>query len=620
MAPNGTAPVLVETIYDPEKKVWHGPVDELRYGPQYSIGSAVLEAMKKYPDHVIQICHQSGKEITNREMIKLTVQAARHFEKLQLQQCDIIGICAGNSDYVAPIYFGALCAGLCISPLDPSFNVNGLKYVYNLTQPKLMFCDGEIYQKVRQALEECGLSATKIFTVRNHMDGIPNVMEFFEEICDASTYVVPPLREGFEQVAMILRTSGSTGPPKGIQMSHAALLNATTLGVDFAPRLLCYGSLYGSVPTFMMIQSATDCFTRIISENPFTPEEFIDIVKMHKINVSANFPADIPLLLTSGKLASSDLSSLRLMFVAGKTIPYSLIEKLMPYAKNCTFRTYYGLTEICGALTSSPVDPSDAVGRMLVNTEAKILSDKGMQLGPNEVGEILVRKKYPGSGYFKNPEATKAVYDEDGWVHTGDLGYFNDAGQLYVVDRRKDMLKYNNFTLSPTNIEKVICEIPEVALACVVGIPDETCDFLPAAGVIKRQGVTISEAQIAQHVADRMDDYEILRGGVYFFDSFPLTVTGKTNRSEVTEMCIKRRQNEGNKIIGGGGGSVGSNTKPFKILLFGCRSNNNDCSVVDAMEYETCILQKDLLITQDTNCIEYENNFMNVSEKQLDCN
>uniref|UniRef100_A0A1I8MJC1 AMP-binding enzyme n=1 Tax=Musca domestica TaxID=7370 RepID=A0A1I8MJC1_MUSDO len=433
--------------------------------------------MKKYPEHIIQICHQNGRKFTNREMIQLSVRAALHFEKIQMQQCDIIGMCVSHSDYVAPLFFGAICAGLCISPSDPSYNVNGLKYVYDLTKPKLMFCDGEIYDKVRQAFDECGLTATKIYTVRNHLEGVPDITEFFEEHCNEMSYVVPPLKEGFEQVAMILCTSGSTGSPKGVQMSHAALLNATTLGVDFAPRLLCYSSFYGSVAIFMLIQSATNCFTRIISENPFSPEEFCDIVKQYQINVSANYPAHIPLLLVSDKLATSDLSSLRLMFIAGKTIPYALMEKFMPFARNCTFRTYYGLTEICGAITSSPIDPSDSVGRMLVNTEAKILNDSGEQLGPNETGEIL----------------------------------------------------------------RVICEIPEVVDACVVGIPDETYDFLAAAGVVRRQGATISEQQIAQFVSERRQDYERLRGGLYFFDSFPLTVTGKTNRKEVTEMCITRR-------------------------------------------------------------------------------
>lgn len=292
----------------------------------------------------------------------------------------------------------------------------------------------------------------------------------------------------------------------------------------------------------MLIQSATDHYTRIISENPFSAEEFFDIVRLYKVNVVASYPSYIPQCLTSDKLASSDLSSLRLFYIAGKNIPYSQIEKFKPYAKNCIFRTYYGLTEVCGAITSTTMEPNNPVGRVLANTEVKILNDNGEHLGPNEWGEILVRRQHQPKGYFNNPEVTRAMYDEDGWVHTGDVGYFDNNGQLYIVDRRKDILKYNNFPISPTNIEKVICEIPEVAEVCVVGIPDSTYDYLPAAAVIKRQEAQIKESDIVEYVATHMQHYENLRGGVYFFDSLPQTASGKINRIEVTQLCINLRK------------------------------------------------------------------------------
>lgn len=138
--------------------------------------------------HYFQICYQSGKETTNREMIRLSVQVARHFQRLKLQQCDMIGMCVVNSDYVAPLYFGALCAGLCISPSDPSFNVNGYKHIYSMRNPKMMFCDGENYSKIKQAFDECGLSNCIIYTVRNHLVGVPNILEFFEEIADEENF------------------------------------------------------------------------------------------------------------------------------------------------------------------------------------------------------------------------------------------------------------------------------------------------------------------------------------------------------------------------------------------------------------------------------------------------
>lgn len=106
---------------------------------------------------------------------------ALNFEKLQLQQCDIIGLCAANSDYVAPLAFGAILTGLAISTLDPSFDKDGIQHAYSITRPKLMFCDGNIYETVREALLACNLSSTIIYTVSNHIEGVPTIMEFFEE-------------------------------------------------------------------------------------------------------------------------------------------------------------------------------------------------------------------------------------------------------------------------------------------------------------------------------------------------------------------------------------------------------------------------------------------------------
>lgn len=121
-------------------------------------------------------------------MLRLSVQAARHFQKLHVQQCDVIGMCVANSDYVAPLFFGAMYNGLCVSSADPSFSVNGLKHVFSMSRPKLMFCDGEKLAMVQQAFQEIGLSSCKIYIVRNPVKGIPNIAEFFEEDGDEETY------------------------------------------------------------------------------------------------------------------------------------------------------------------------------------------------------------------------------------------------------------------------------------------------------------------------------------------------------------------------------------------------------------------------------------------------
>ncbi|XP_061395145.1 uncharacterized protein LOC133330749 [Musca vetustissima] len=240
-------------------------------------------------------------------------------------------------------------------------------------------------------------------------------------------------------------------------------------------------------------------------------------------------------------MQDSDLSSLRVMFATGKTLPHAVVEKFKEYAPNCIFPTMYGMTEVCGVVTMTIIDPTNTVGTVMTNTEVKILNDQGENLGPNETGEIYIRSKFISSGYYCNPEGTRKTFVEDGWVRSGDMGYFNDEGNLFIVDRRQDIMKYNNYHFSPGSIEKVISELSDVADVCVIGIPDLTYDFLPAAAVVKRQGSNITESDICQYVAERMQHFENLHGGVYFFEKLPQTASGKTIRRDVTEMCVKSR-------------------------------------------------------------------------------
>lgn len=133
---------------------------------------------------IFQICYPSGKEYTNREIASFSVRVALNLKLKHpwLQQQDVIGLCAANTDFVAPLTFGALLCGLSISTLDPSFDRKGIGHIYSITRPKIMFCDGNIYEKVAYALNECDLGNTIIYTVSNHIDNVPTVDELLTEI------------------------------------------------------------------------------------------------------------------------------------------------------------------------------------------------------------------------------------------------------------------------------------------------------------------------------------------------------------------------------------------------------------------------------------------------------
>lgn len=225
-------------------------------------------------------------------------------------------------------------------------------------------------------------------------------------------------------------------------------------------------------------------------------------------------------------------------------MPYSLYCKFRKYIPNAQFIVGYGMTEISGPASTGEIFENCASGQLAPHIELKVIDDSGKQLGPNETGEICLRTRFPWAGYCRNPKATQEIYDREHWVHSGDIGYMSSEGILYVIDRKKDIYKYNNFHFSPSEIESVINEIPGVSEATVVGIPDEISSFLPAVAIVKMPGAVLSEQAVLDYVAGKLVDHKHIRGGVYFFAELPKTPSGKNIRRKVLEMCLKRRQEQ----------------------------------------------------------------------------
>lgn len=180
-------------------------------------------------------------------------------------------------------------------------------------------------------------------------------------------------------------------------------------------------------------------------------------------------------------------------------------------------------------------------------------------LGPNEEGEICVRGPIVMKGYIGNEAASKETVDADGWLHTGDVGYYDEDGFFYITDRKKELIKYKGLQVSPTELEKILLSHPDVQDAAVAPIPDETAGDLPRAYIIKRPGSTLTEKEVATFIAgkffclqknsgevytlfvsaDKVSPHKRLRGGVIFVDSIPKTATGKIMRRELKNIKSK---------------------------------------------------------------------------------
>lgn len=279
--------------------------------------------------------------------------------------------------------------------------------------------------------------------------------------------------------------------------------------------------------------------TRIITTKPFSPEYFVYLVKKYKINLTTLAPVHLAALVNCKEATPFALSSLRNLNYGGGILSQASLRKAQELAKNAVMNSAYAMSEIGAITISYGISNTASAGKPLPGTSIRIVDDSGKNLGPNEVGEIYVHTGENWNGYYGNPVASRQIQDFAGWIHTGDLGYFDEEKQLYVVDRKKETLKYQGAHYWPTEIEHAIRELPQVKETCVVGVPDELLGDAAGALVVRNEGCEISAKEIIDHVAQRLPVIiKQLHAGVKFVEKLPYNTNGKTVRKKALEMFM----------------------------------------------------------------------------------
>lgn len=349
-----------------------------------------------------------------------------------------------------------------------------------------------------------------------------------------------PLKTGGDQLAFILCSSGSTGLPKGVTISHQKLIYTQFMELSSEDTTFCFSSMYWMSGLLTFYQSIFRGVTRVITNKLFTPELLFNMIEKFKITCMLTPPSQMALMLKSPAIETADLSSLTKYYCGGSTVSYPTLKSIEKYFKNSIIKTVYGMSEICSTcVTGIPKAPGDT-GSPGINHVLRIIDDDGRNLGPKQTGEIVIKSIFKWEGYFGNLKGTEETY-KDGWIFSGDLGYFDEQGSLFVIDRKKDILKYKNFHYTPSEIEQVVMEIPDVVESCVFGIPDDVVVDLPAVAIVKRNGSSLEEKFVFDYVAERMSDHKQLRmGKVFFVDSIPKTASGKNLRNAVRDMFVNK--------------------------------------------------------------------------------
>ncbi|XP_061401862.1 uncharacterized protein LOC133337672 [Musca vetustissima] len=527
----------LHTIYDKETKIWSGPeVLPIHNIECHSIGKILFSQMRLNPRNVIQIDDFDGTSATSGELLSWGIRIALHLKSLNMGHQDVVGIAARNTTHLSSAILGCLFNCSPFHAVNPNFSEDAISHCFGITKPKIIFCDGEDYEKILRLTRSF---EPTIYTLCDHIDGVPSIVDLLKPSQMERFYEPEPLTLGANQTFAILSSSGTTGLPKAVNISaHRIMIEHPFINIDniiYTSRGI--DSLSGLAA---FIQNCYTGCTRIISRKPFHTTDFVKMTMKYKIQLAMLNPVQLTNLLDCPIFSRENMISLIALQSGGGYISKQIFEKLQEILPQCLIGVGYEITEVGTIAINIGEKASASAGRLAPNIQLCIVNEEGRNLGPNETGEILIRQPYPWSGYYGNTLGIEHGLDALGWYHTGDLGYMHEEEEcLYIVDRKEDMLKSNGCQYLPGEIENVIRELPDVVDCCVVGIFDEGYGDVAGALVVKKSYSQLSSYEICQHIRNRlMEPHKRLYSGVYFVQQLPHNCNGKILKCEAREIIM----------------------------------------------------------------------------------
>jgi long-chain acyl-CoA synthetase len=516
-------------------------MNEIDYAQLATFGDLARYHARNRPDAIA--FSFEGRTTSFAVFDRHTNQVAQALLREGIGKGERVAFLAKNSDHYFELMIGAAKMGAVTTPIGWRLAPAEIAHILADCEARLLFVGAELIDAARAAVREMQTPPRMI--AMEPVEGL----QAFEAWRDAAPSGDPDLQAQPSDVALQLYTSGTTGRPKGAMLTHDNLLAGRVLAGSAAlgwnvwepedaafvamPVSHIGGTAWGMMALFHG--------SKAVIAREFDPGEALDTIEREAISKLFLVPAALQFMVRHPRAREIDVSALKMILYGASPMPLDLLRECMEVFR-CEFCQQYGMTETCGAIVYLPPEDHDlngnkrmrAAGLPFPGVELRIVDDAGKEVAPNVVGELLTRSKSNMPGYWHLPEATAATIDSAGWLRTGDAGYVDEDGYLYLYDRVKDLIISGGENIYPAEVENAVYGHPAIADVAVIGVPDERWGEAVKAMVVLKPGMSATEEEIIAFARDRIAHFKAPRS-VTFIPAVPRNASGKALRRELRE-------------------------------------------------------------------------------------
>ncbi|KAI8007265.1 hypothetical protein LOK49_LG07G00034 [Camellia lanceoleosa] len=530
-----------------ETHVFRSKLPDIPISNHLPLHTYCFQNLSQFPDRPCLIIGSTGKSYSFSETHLVSRKVAAGLSLLGIKKGDVIMLLLQNCAEFVFAFMGASMIGAVTTTANPFYTPAEVFKQFNASKSKLIITQSQYVDKLRDAGDNFPKLGEEFSVIT--IDDPPENCLHFSVLSEANESEIPTVSIDPDDPVALPFSSGTTGLPKGVILTHKSLITSVAQQVDGEnPNLHLKGEdvVLCVLPLFHIysLNSVLLCSLRagagVLMMHKFEIGALLELIQRHRVSVAAVVPPLVLALAKNPMVVTFDLSSIRMVLSGAAPLGKELEEALRTRVPQAIFGQGYGMTEagpvlsMCLAFAKQPFPTkSGSCGTVVRNAELKVIDpETGCSLGPNHSGEICIRGPQIMKGYLNDAEATATTIDVDGWLHTGDIGYVDDDDEVFIVDRVKELIKFKGFQVPPAELEALLVSHPSIADAAVVPQKDDVAGEVPVAFVVRSNGLELTEDAVKEFIAKQVVFYKKLHKA-YFVHAIPKSPSGKILRKDL---------------------------------------------------------------------------------------